>query len=150
MDRYLEFVNNHTLLVAGLLLTFFLVVFTEIRRKSHSVRSIDPQDAVRLINNDAVVIDLRSAEAFARGHIVNARNIPFDELESRQEALAKYKSKTIVAVCDAGTTAGKAVENLRKSGIEEVYGLRGGISAWSQANLPLVTAKKTKKGRKKS
>lgn len=150
MDRYLEFVNNHTLLVAGLLLTFFLVVFTEIRRKSYSVRSLDPQDAVRLINDDAVVIDLRSAEAFARGHIVNARNIPFDELGSRQETLAKYKSKTIVAVCDAGMTAGKAVENLRKSGIEEVYGLRGGIAAWSQANLPLVTAKKTKKGRKKN
>jgi rhodanese-related sulfurtransferase len=150
MDRYLEFINNHTLLVAGLLLTFFLVVFTEIRRKSHSVRSLEPQDAVRLINKDAVVIDLRSAEAFARGHIVNAKNIPFDELPSRQETIAKYKSKPIVAVCDAGMTSGKAVESLRKSGIENVYGLRGGISAWTQANLPLVSSKKTKKTRKKN
>lgn len=149
MDRYLEFVNNHTLLVAGLLLTFFLVVFTEIRRKSQSVRSLEPQDAVKLINDDAVVIDLRSAEAFSRGHIVNAKNIPFDELGSRQETIARYKSKPIVAVCDAGMTSGKAVESLRKSGIENVYGLRGGISAWTQANLPLVTSKKTKKARKK-
>jgi rhodanese-related sulfurtransferase len=34
---------------------------------------------------------------------------------------------------------------LRKAGINEVYGLRGGIAAWTQANLPLVTSKKTKK-----
>lgn len=149
MDRYLEFVGNHTLLVAGLFVTFFLVVFTEIRRKSRDVLSIEPQDAVKLINDDAVVIDLRSAEAFARGHIVNARNIPFDELPSRQEAISRYKSKPIVTVCDAGTTSGRAVDSLRKAGIENVYGLRGGIAAWTQANLPLVTSKKTRKAKKK-
>jgi len=59
--------------------------------------------------------------------------------------LEKYKSKPVVAVCDAGTTSGKAVQLLQKAGVTDVYGLRGGIAAWTQANLPLVTAKKTKK-----
>jgi rhodanese-related sulfurtransferase len=145
MEQYLEFVGNHTLLVGGLVFTFFLLVFTELRRKALGVSSVEPQDAVRLINNDAVVLDLRSAEAFARGHIVNAKNIPFDELSARGDALDKYKSKPIVAVCDAGATSGKAVQLLQKAGIKEAYGLRGGIAAWSQANLPLVTSKKTKK-----
>jgi rhodanese-related sulfurtransferase len=145
MEQYLEFVGNHTLLVGGLVFTFFLLVFTELRRKALGVSSVEPQDAVRLINNDAVVLDLRSAEAFARGHIVNAKNIPFDELSARGDALDKYKSKRIVAVCDAGATSGKAVQLLQKAGIKEAYGLRGGIAAWSQANLPLVTSKKTKK-----
>jgi rhodanese-related sulfurtransferase len=145
MEQYLEFVGNHTLLVGGLVFTFFLLVFTELRRKALGVSSVEPQDAVRLINNDAVVLDLRSAEAFARGHIVNAKNIPFDELSARGDALDKYKSKPIVAVCDAGSTSGKAVQLLQKAGIKEAYGLRGGIAAWSQANLPLVTSKKTKK-----
>lgn len=145
MEQYLEFVGNHTLLVGGLVFTFFLLVFTELRRKALDVSSVEPQDAVKLINNDAVVIDLRSAEAFARGHIVNAKNIPFDELTARSDSLDKYRSKSIVTVCDAGTTSGKAVQLLQKAGIKDVYGLRGGIAAWSQANLPLVTSKKTKK-----
>src|SRR5918995_1713149 len=141
MEQYLEFVGNHTLLVGGLVFTFFLLVFTELRRKALGVSSVEPQDAVKLINNDAVVVDLRSAEAFARGHIVNAKNIPFEELSARADALDKFKSKPIVAVCDVGTTSGKAVQLLQKAGIKDVYGLRGGIAAWSQANLPLVTSK---------
>ena len=145
MEQYLEFIGNHTLLVGGLVFTFFLLVFTELRRKALGVTSIEPQEAVKLINNDAVIIDLRSAEAFARGHIVHARNIPFDELSARSDALEKYRAKSIVAVCDAGMTSGKAVQMLRKAGINDVYGLRGGIAAWTQANLPLVTSKKTKK-----
>jgi rhodanese-related sulfurtransferase len=145
MEQYLEFAGNHTLLVGGLVFTFFLLVFTELRRKALDVSNVEPQEAVRLINNDAVVIDLRSAEAFGRGHIVNAKNIPFDELAARSDTLDKYKSKPIVTVCDAGTTSGKAVQLLQKAGIKDVYGLRGGIAAWSQANLPLVTSKKTKK-----
>ena len=148
MDRYLEFVGNHTLLVVGLFATFFLVVFTEIRRKSQGVRHLEPQDAVKLINPDAVVVDLRSAEAYARGHIVNARNIPYDELPSRQELIDRYKSKPVIAVCDAGLTSNRAVDSLRKQGFEKVYGIRGGINAWTQANLPLVTSKKT--GKKKA
>jgi rhodanese-related sulfurtransferase len=124
--------------------SFFLLVFTELQRKARGLTNIEPQDAVKLINSEAVVIDLRNAEAFARGHIVNAKNIPFDELQANKDKIAKYAKKAIVAVCDGGMTSGKVVNSMRKSGIENVYGLKGGINAWTQANLPLVTAKKTK------
>ena len=144
MDTYLEFASNHVILVTALTLSFLLLIFSELRRKAGAVTSIEPQAAVSLINADAVVIDLRNAEAFARGHIVNAKNIPFDELDANQEKLSKMKSKAILAVCDAGTNSHKAVETLRKSGMESVYGLKGGITAWTTANLPLVTNKKTK------
>ncbi|MGH8195386.1 MAG: rhodanese-like domain-containing protein [Woeseiaceae bacterium] len=145
MEQYLEFSANHPLLVGGLVLSFFLVIFSELRRKSRGVLSLEPHQAVKLINADAVVIDLRSQEAFARGHIVNSRNIPFDELAANSDAIAKFKSKAIVAVCDAGMTSTRAVDQLRKAGLENVFGLRGGIAAWTQANMPLVTSKKTKK-----
>jgi rhodanese-related sulfurtransferase len=145
MDTYLEFAGNHPLLTGGLVFTLFLLVFTELRRKAMGVTSVEPQAAVQLINKDAVVIDLRSAEAFAKGHIVNARNIPIDELPAKNEQLEKFKDRPIVAVCDAGMTSGRAVTQLRKSGFDKVYGLRGGINAWSQASLPLVTSRKTGK-----
>lgn len=144
MDTYLEFASNHMILVTALMFSFFLLIFTELRRKAGGITNIEPQAAVSLINADAVVIDLRSAEAFARGHIVNAKNIPFDELEANREKLGKMQAKSILAVCDAGVTSGRAVTSLRKSGMESVYGLKGGITAWTQANLPLVTGKKTK------
>ena len=144
MNTYLEFAGNHPLLVGALVFSFFLLVFTELQRKARGLTNVEPQDAFKLINSDAVVIDLRNAEAFARGHIVNAKNIPFDELQANKDKIAKYAKKAIVAVCDGGMTSGKVVDSLRKSGIENVYGLKGGINAWTQANLPLVTAKKTK------
>lgn len=145
MDQYLEFAANHTVLVAALVFSFFLLVFTELRRKASGIVNVEPQDAVKLINNDALVIDLRSPEAFARGHIVNAKNIPLDELEANNEKISGHRAKALVAVCESGTSSTKAVDKLRKAGFESVYGLKGGIAGWTQANLPLVTSKKTRK-----
>lgn len=149
MDRFLEFSNNHMLLVFGLLVSFFVLVFSELRRKASGLVNIEATEAVRLINKDAAVLDLRGPDAFARGHIVNARNIPLDELEAKKDQLDKWKAKPIVAVCEAGMSSNRAVTSLRKSGFESVYGLKGGMTGWSQAGLPVVTGKKTKsKGKK--
>ncbi len=144
MDRFLEFAGEHMLLVTALFVSFFVLVFSELRRKASGILAVDPNSAVKLINNDALVIDLRSAESFGRGHIVNARNIPFDELSARLDKIEKYKDKPVVAVCDAGITSNRAVTTLRSSGFESAYGLKGGMNAWSQAGLPVVSGKKTK------
>ena len=145
MDTYLEFAGNHPLLVSALVFSFFLLVFSELRRKAAGLINVEPPEAVKLINADAKVIDLRSADAFARGHIVNAKNIPLDELQANTDKIDKFKSRPVIAVCDAGLTSNKAVDFLRKQGVESVYGLKGGMNAWSQASMPVVTAKKTKK-----
>ncbi len=144
MDRFLEFAGNHTLLVFALVASFLLVVFTELRRKATGMLAVVPTEAVKLINNDAVVLDLRSAESFSRGHIVGARNVPMDELEGHLEKLTKFRNKAVVAVCDAGVTSSKAANTLRNSGFDSVYNLKGGMSAWGQAGLPVVSGKKTK------
>jgi rhodanese-related sulfurtransferase len=144
MDKILEFTGNNTWLVLGLMISFFVVVFTELRRKASGLVNIEPIAAVQLINNDAVVIDLRSVDTFSQGHIVGARNIPADELDAKMNNLENLKSKPIVAVCDAGVTSTKAVSTLREAGFESVFGLKGGMSGWGQAGLPVVTGKKTK------
>ena len=148
MDRILEFTGNNTLLVLALMISFFVLIFSELRRKASGLVAVAAGEAVALINNDAMVLDLRSADAFARGHIVNAKNIPFDEFEGKKDSLDK--STPVIAVCDAGINSNKAVALLRQSGFESAYGLKGGMGAWSQAGLPVVTAKKTRsKGKKK-
>ena len=147
MAQYLEFTSNHPILVTALLASFFALVFSELRRKSSGLTNVEPQAAVALINADATIIDLRSAESFSRGHIVNSRNIQLDELDANSEKLKKLGPKPILTVCDAGLSSSRAASSLRKLGFESVYSLKGGITAWTQANLPLVTGKKTK-GRK--
>ena len=144
MDRFLEFTGNHTVLVGGLMISFFVLIFSELRRKASAIFSVDPTSAVALINNDALVVDVRSADAFARGHIVNAKNLPLDEFEARREAVLGSKSQSIVTVCDTGISTNRAVSSLRKSGYESVFSLKGGMNAWVQAGLPVVTGKKTK------
>lgn len=143
MDRILEFTGNHTLLVSALVASFILLIFAELRRKASGVLSVAATDAVRLINADATIIDVRSIEAFNRGHIVNARNIPFDELDAKLSKLGADKDRTLLAVCDAGMTSSKVVDKLRKAGYESSYGLKGGMNGWTQEGLPVVTGKKT-------
>ncbi len=144
MDKFLEFANNHTLLVLALAISFFVVVFAELRRKASGLVNIEAIEAVRLINNDAVVVDLRTIDAFSKGHIVGAKSIPSDELDSKMNQLEAMKSKPVIAVCNSGVTSTKAVHKLRAAGFESVYGLKGGMSGWGQAGLPVVTGKKTK------
>ena len=144
MDKLLEFTGNHTLLVLGLTISFFVVVFSELRRKASGLVNVEATAAVQLINNDAIIIDLRSVDAYAKGHIVNAKSIPSDELEAKMSQLDELKSTPIIAVCDAGATSTKTVNTLRSAGFESVYGLKGGMAGWMQAGLPVVTGKKTK------
>lgn len=145
MNTYIEFAGNNTLLVSALFFSFFLLVFTELRRKAAGVTNVEAAEAVKLINADAAIIDVRSAEAFAQGHIARAKNIPFDELQANAEKIEALNARSVIAVCNAGITSSKAVDVLRKHGIESVYGLKGGMTAWSQAGMPVVTAKKTGK-----
>ena len=97
MERILEFTGNHTLLVLALMISFFVLVFSELRRKASGMVALLPGQAVTLINDDATIIDLRSADAFSRGHIVHSKNIPMDELDAKKDIL--NKSKPLIAVC---------------------------------------------------
>ena len=148
MDRILEFTSSHTLLVLALMISFFVLVFTELRRKASGMVAVAPGEAVALINDNAAIVDLRSADAYSRGHIVNAKNMPFDEFDAKKDVLSK--NRPVIAVCDSGISSTKAVSMLRQSGFESAYSLKGGMNAWSQAGLPVVTGKKTRSKGKKS
>lgn len=143
MEQLLEFTGENTVLVVLLMISFFVLIFSELRRKASGMVAVDPTAAVALINNDGLVIDLRSQEAYSQGHIVNAKNIPYDELEANKTKIEKFKNKPIVAVCDAGMTSTRAVASLRNDGFVSAYGLKGGMGSWTQAGMPVVTGKKT-------
>ena len=86
---------------------------------------------------DALVIDLRPAAEFAKGHILGARNLPLSELEKRAGELDKHKAKPLILHCADGNRAGNGAALLRKNGFASVVNLTGGFAAWQQAGLPV-------------
>ena len=137
MDQLAEFTSNNALLVSALIATAFAVLFNELRLKSQKLGSISAADAVHMINRGAVVVDVREESSFNNGHIVESRRITTDELLAGAADKMK-KNKAVLLICDVGNQSARAAATLRKSGIENVFSLKGGIAAWRQENLPVV------------
>ena len=135
MGQLAEFAGNHPYLVLGLFGTWGAVMFYELRLKAQGITQVSATDAVKLINKGAIVVDVRTTDAYEAGHIVNARNVPLTGLPDK---LLKHKKKILLAVCDTGATSGKAVNLLRKTGYEKVFSLKDGLRGWQGENYPLV------------
>lgn len=148
MERLLEYAANHPLLSGALVAVTVLVVAYEIRQRMKAGTDVGPLEAVRMINDGAVVLDTRSAAQFEKGHIVDAHNVPMSDLEARAGSLEKHKDAQLVVYCDSGMSSSKAVDFLRRQGFGKVVGLRGGLAGWRQENLPVVRGGRGK-GRRK-
>jgi len=98
----------------------------------------DPNEVIQLINHqDALVIDLRSKEAYTEGHIPSAIHIPMANAIQKIPSLEKVGKRPIVLVCTLGQDASKVCKTLLSQGLN-VQVLSGGIEAWRRAGLPLV------------
>ncbi len=140
MDRVVEFASSHLLLFTAAIVVLVLLLGNEILRILRGERRLGPAEAVRVINSeDALVIDVRSAADFKKGHILNARNIALARLSEHEKELAKFKERPILCYCALGSTAPQACERLRKMGFNTVYSLKGGLNAWEGASLPVTT-----------
>ncbi len=136
MEQLFEFIGNHPILVGAFVVILALFVRNEVARGG---RSVTPQELVNLVNRDgAVVIDVRDANEYAQGHIVDAVNVPHAALATRVKELEKYKQKTVVLACKMGQHAGAAGTVLRKAGFADVARLKGGVAEWRNQSLPVV------------
>src|SRR5215831_16187325 len=100
MSRLAEFIQNHLLLASGVILLAVAAVTLELRHRMRGASALSPAEAVRLINGGALVLDVRNAEAYAAGHIIDARNIAENELGGQAESLKKYREKPVLLYCD--------------------------------------------------
>jgi rhodanese-related sulfurtransferase len=97
---------------------------------------LDTLAATRLMNDGAVVLDVREAAEFSAGHLANAKHIPVSEIDTRLSDIAS--GKPVLVYCATGTRSGKAAAVLKKAGRDQIFNLSGGIAAWKQAGLPVV------------
>ena len=100
---------------------------------------VSTAQAVQLINrNNAVILDIRSKDEFAAGHLVNARHIEAKDLAERSKELAKFKKNPIIVVCHTGARSAPSVKTLQAAGFEQAVNLDGGIAGWQKAGQMLV------------
>jgi rhodanese-related sulfurtransferase len=138
MQRLFEFIGNHPYLASAAILAAAAVAFYEIRERMQAFAALSAMQAVRLMNQGALVIDLRTKEQYDAGHIGDARNVPAAELESQADSLKKWRDKNVITYCDSGTSGANGARTLMKLGFTKVFNLHGGLNAWLKDNLPLA------------
>jgi rhodanese-related sulfurtransferase len=135
-----KFAQDNILLLAVAFVSGGMLLWPAVKRGSGG-DSLTTLQATQLMNQqDAAVVDLRDPEEFAKGHIVNARNVPAAQLESRLREMEKLKRRPVILCCERGNRSGSGVAVLRKGGFDKVFTLSGGLDAWRQAGLPLEKA----------
>lgn len=132
----MEFVKSNILLIAIALISGAMLLWPLVRRSAGGPW-VNTVQLTQLINREnAIVIDVRDAAEYAKGHIVGARNVPLAQFEKRIGELEKLRTKPLVMHCDTGNRSTKALDILRKNGFEKLYNLSGGYAAWLNAGLP--------------
>lgn len=148
MNRFFEYAANHPFLLAVTALAALLAIVLEVRHRARGSATVGPSLAVQLANQGALVLDVRTDDQYAAGHIIDARHIASADLEGSLDSLRKYKEKPVIVVCETGFTSAAAARLLKARGFGKVVNLKGGLAAWRQENLPLV--KETAKGSRKA
>jgi rhodanese-related sulfurtransferase len=139
MDRLLEYAARHPLLVGGTVVLALALAAYEFSRSRSGGQAVGPPEAVRLLNQGALLVDVRSQAEFDSGHILDARHVPQDQVaQAAESTLKRFKDKVVIMSCESGMRSSAAARVLQAQGFTNVVNLRGGLQAWRAENLPLV------------
>jgi rhodanese-related sulfurtransferase len=87
------------------------------------------------------VLDVRSPEEFASGHVPGAVNVPYDQVASKLAEIPK--DKDVVLYCKSGRRAGLAAEVLQANGYAKLEHLQGDMPGWSKDGRPVESGDAT-------
>jgi len=137
LEQFIEFATNHWMMVGTFAILLILWLGYEFTTGN---KAISNQQATLLVNReDGVFLDIRDRGDFRSGHIAGSVNISMASLKDRMGELEKYKAQPVIVVCKMGNSASMAVSELQKAGFEKAAVMRGGMNAWQNDNLPVVS-----------
>lgn len=139
IEQLIEFVGNNPILSSIWVGLVVFIIYSFVSAKVSPVKELSTHETTLLINKeDAVVLDIRPAAEFKKGHILGSKQIKQEQINKAEFAsLEKDKDKPIIVVCAMGMTSKKTASQLLKAGFEKVSVLKGGINAWQAASLPV-------------
>jgi len=99
---------------------------------------ISREEYVRTAPGSSLVLDVRTPEEYAAGHVKNAFNIPHDRLAERMSEIQKFATAPVVVYCKSGRRAAIATELLARSGFTNLRHLTGDMDGWIAAGYPVT------------
>ncbi|MBC3832549.1 rhodanese-like domain-containing protein [Undibacterium amnicola] len=132
----MNFISDNLFLLSIAIISGGALLLPSLQRRGARVSQLQ---ATQYMNQaKTLVLDVRSVEEFAAGHLPNSKNIPLKELESRIKEIEKSKTNAVIAVCATGVRSSSAVSILNKAGFEKAFSLDGGVAAWQSQGLPTI------------
>lgn len=104
------------------------------------VRDVDALTAARWLKEhpDTVVLDVRTPDEYADGHIEGARLLDFQSDDFAAKLGELDKTKTYLVHCAVGGRSSRARDLMAKEGFDRVLHLEGGIQAWIESGRPVT------------
>lgn len=88
-------------------------------------------------NGMLLVLDVRTPQEYAAGHVPGAKNIPVGTLSERLGELRSHDNAEIVVYCESGRRAGRAAAMLKDNGFLDIRHLKGDMAQWRGDRLPM-------------
>ena len=131
----MDFVNENLILVSLTIFVFLLAIFNELKIKEGNICGLSPLQAVQLINQNAVIFDLRNQTEFEKKHLIDSQNTTAEDILNKAGSM----KKPVLLVCDTGGASKKSSLDLRQKNIGQVFYIKGGIIEWERASLPTTS-----------
>ncbi|WP_024851951.1 rhodanese-like domain-containing protein [Hydrogenovibrio kuenenii] len=148
---FIEFVHEQLLLFVALAVIVGMLGYSYFGDKVSGFKTVNADEAVRLYNSGAWVLDVRTDAEFRGGFIGEAENISSTDVSKRLASLDSHKDDDVLVYCQSGARSASVARMLVKQGFSKVHNLSGGIMSWKSAGLPVnkpVSKKQLKKNRK--
>ncbi len=133
----MKFIIDHIFTVALVLISGGALLWPALQPRGRRASALQ---VTQLMNRGkgTVIVDVRTAEEFAAGHLRDSKNIPLADLAARIGELEKAKPRSVVVVCQSGARSDRAARKLAAAGFDDVVSLDGGLAAWQAAGLPVA------------
>lgn len=140
-----EFFEEQFILFVALAIVVGMLLYSYLGDSISGFKSVGADEAVRVYNRDAWVLDVRTEAEYKMGFIGEADNISSTELRSKLASIADKKDEPVLVYCQSGARSSNAARMLVKEGFKDVYNLSGGIMTWKNAGLPMNTPRSLRK-----
>ena len=123
------------------LLILWLVLLPRLasRRRAKNRPVLDPEQVQSVtVGSEALVVDLRTAEAFRTGHIRGSLNVPHRDLPNRFTQPDPKARRAMILVDENDKGAHLALDFLLSRGFQDIHVMQGGLKAWRREGRPLA------------
>ena len=100
---------------------------------ANTVKDVDPGEAKQLMDGGWRVLDVRTDEEWAEGHIAGSWHVPMTQVV---EEIGGHLDQPVLVVCASGGRSSRVAQYLALQGMEAAN-LDGGLHAWEAAGLPV-------------